>query len=391
MSTTSAILLIGAVTVVYDALGGMRVVLVSDVAQMLIILLGVAVCGVTALKLVGWSAAVDAMGPERLRILDFSRWGLSPGGEYGFWPMAIGGIFLYASYYGCDQSQVQRELSVGKLHDVKRSLLLNAFGRFPVVLFYCVMGMLVGAVFTMPEHVAHLASQLGMPSEALSQTLRSDPDRMVPMFILAFLPAGVVGLVFVAIMSALMSSLDSAINSLSAVTVQDFYRRYVKPDALEGHYMIVSKVLTVFWGGFCILAALVFANSAEATRQTTIVLINAVGSLLYGPILAAFFMGMAARSVSGSQIRIGIVAGIAVNILLWRLTDVSWLWWNLTGFASTAGVAAGIHVMREARPLGRGVFKPGFGMVGGSARSSVLVIVYSLLIIAVAYGIQQAG
>ena len=112
LSTTSAILLVGTVTVLYDALGGMRVVLMSDALQMLIIMMGIAVCGATALKLVGWTTAVGAMGPERLKILSFEGWGLTPAGEYGFWPMTIGGIFLYASYYGCDQSQVQRELSV---------------------------------------------------------------------------------------------------------------------------------------------------------------------------------------------------------------------------------------------------------------------------------------
>ena len=58
--------------------------------------------------------------------------------------MVLGGFFLYTSYYGCDQSQVQRELSVGSLDDVRRSLLLNAVARFPIVLLYCAMGLLLG-------------------------------------------------------------------------------------------------------------------------------------------------------------------------------------------------------------------------------------------------------
>lgn len=393
LSTTTAILLIGVITIAYDTLGGMRVVLVTDVVQMMIILVGIGICGATALKLVGWTTAVNALGPDRLRILDFGRWGLTPGGEYGFWPMTIGGIFLYASYYGCDQSQVQRELSVGKLSDVKRSLMFNAFGRFPVVLFYCVMGMLVGAVFTTPEHLAHLASRLGMDSNALSTTLHNDPDRMVPMFILAFLPAGVVGLVFVAIMSALMSSLDSAMNSLSAVTMQDFYRRYFKPEGSERHYILVSKLLTAFWGVFCVVAALGFAHVAEAAQQTTIVLINAVGSLLYGPILAAFFVGMATRFVSSTEIKLGILTGIATNVLIWRLTSVSWLWWNLAGFAVTCGVALTLHLVRSSvrdwSP--RSLFRPAFGATGHPYPSYLSMIGYTLLIIIVAYGVQHMG
>lgn len=393
LSTTNAILLIGMVTIIYDALGGMRVVVVSDVVQMLIIVVGIGICGVTALKVVGWAAAVDALGPERLRILDFGRWGLAAGGEYGFWPMTIGGIFLYASYYGCDQSQVQRELSVGTLREAKRSLLLNAFGRFPIVSFYCVMGMLVGAVFTIPDQLAQVGSRLGVDADALYATLQSDPDRMVPLFVLAFLPAGVVGLVFVAIMSALMSSLDSAINSLSAVTMQDFYRRYARPDASERHYMVVSKLLTLFWGGFCILAALGFANSAQATRQTTIVLINAVGSLLYGPILASFFVGLATRFVSGTDVRIGIFAGIATNVILWQVTSVSWLWWNCVGFIVTVAVALGVH-MAVASPGQRSlgiIFRPRLGAVEGIGPSHVTVIGFTILIIAISYGLQQIG
>lgn len=393
LSTTNAILVIGIVTVLYDALGGLRVVLLTDVLQMSIIVVGIGICGAVALELVGWAAAVDALGPERLRILDFSRWGFTAGGEYGFWPMTIGGIFLYASYYGCDQSQVQRELSVANETDVKRSLLLNAFGRFPVVLFYCVMGMLVGAVFTMPEHLVHVATRLGMDTTALVGVLQDDPDRMVPMFILAFLPAGVVGLVFIAIMSALMSSLDSAINSLSAVTMQDFYRRYVKRDAGDKHYLAVSKLLTGFWGLFCILAALVFAHSAEAARQTTIVLINAVGSLLYGPILAAFFVGMVTRFVCGTEMKVGVIVGIGVNLVLWQATSISWLWWNVAGFVVTALVAVVLHLALTSvrRRAAEDTPAATAGAVGAFSPFYFSIIGYTLLIIIVAYGVQQMG
>jgi Na+/proline symporter len=356
-------------------------------------MVGIIVCGGVALKMVGWAAAVDAVGPDRLKILDFGHWGFRAGGEYGFWPMTIGGIFLYASYYGCDQSQVQRELSVGSLRDVKRSLLFNAFGRFPVVLLYCAMGVAIGAIFAMPEHFSHLASRLGVDAAVLKQTVRDDPDRMVPMFVLAFLPAGVVGLVFVAIMSALMSSLDSAINSLSAVTMEDFYRPYVKPDATEGHYIVVSKALTAIWGVFCIVAALVFAHSAEATRQTTIVLINAVGSLLYGPILAAFLIGISTRAISGFQVKTGIAFGIAVNVVLWRLTDVSWLWWNFAGFLVTALVALAAYGARSwlGRRPADGLFQPRAGAVERVGPLAVATIGYTILIVALAYAIQSTG
>ncbi len=344
LSTAEAILVIGVVTMIYDVMGGMRVVIMSDVLQMAIIVIGILICGGVALHMVGWSAGWAALGPERARVLDFSGLGIGGKGEYGFWPMTIGGIFLYASYYGCDQSQVQRELSVGSVRDVRRSLLVNAFGRFPVVLLYCLMGVMIGAVFAAPDRVADVAGALGMNPASVTSTLQANPDRMVPMFVLAFLPVGVVGLVIAAILSALMSSLDSAINSLSAVTMQDVYRAYVRPAASDRHYLIVSKLFTAFWGTFCILAALVFAGSGQAVRETTIVLINSVGSLLYGPILAAFLLGITTLATA-RQTRAGVVAGIAVNVLIWQLTDVSWLWWNVTGFFAAMGFAALWHRM----------------------------------------------
>jgi Na+/proline symporter len=246
--------------------------------------------------------------------------------------MLIGGFFLYASYYGADQSQVQRELTVGTVDDVRKSLMVNALGRFPLVLLYCIMGVLVGAVIALPESHLQIAAAMQIDASSVTQTLQNDPDRMVPMFILSFLPHGIIGFIFVAIMAALMSSLDSGINSLSAVTMKDFYQRYIKKEASETHYLWVSKLITFLWGTFCVCVAILLSASGEAARQTTIVLINAVGSLLYGPILAAFLMGMLTKRLDAAAIKIGIISGIVLNIILWLSTPISWMWWNLTGF-----------------------------------------------------------
>jgi sodium-dependent multivitamin transporter 6 len=393
ITTVQAILIIGIVTILYDMLGGIKIVILSDVVQMSIIAVGILICGGVALSLVGWDFAWNAMGPDRLRVLDFSRWGFSAGGEYSFWPMTIGGIFLYASYYGCDQSQVQREMSVGSLKGVRKSLYINAFGRFPMVLMYCLMGVFVGAVFASPEHLGILASKLGMESTTITQTLQSDPDRMIPMFVLGFLPPGIVGIVFVAIMSALMSSLDSAINSLSAVTMQDFYKRYFRPEGSDRHYLIASKLWTVFWGVFCIVAAIAFAEVSESTRQTTIVLINAVGSLLYGPILAAFLTGMLSRRITAGQIKTGVILGIVVNLILWQATEISWLWWNAAGFIVTVAVA-GIMSLTGAIPrldqLKKGLFLRETSAGYNRRMTYGMIFTYFLIIIAVSYLIEAA-
>jgi sodium-dependent multivitamin transporter 6 len=335
ISVIQAILLVGVITVIYDVLGGIRVVILSDVLQMLIIIAGLLICGGMALSITGWDAAWSTMGAERTQILDFKHWGFTSEGTYAFWPMLLGGFFLYASYYGTDQSQVQRELSVGNVDEVRKSLLVNALGRFPLVLLYTVMGIFVGAVFVMPENLTHIGSALNMDTSSVTKILKIDPDRMVPMFILSYLPHGVIGFIFVAVMAALMSSLDSGINSLSAVTMKDFYQKYLKPKASDKHYLWASKTITLLWGTFCVVAAILFTIIGESTRQTTIVLINAIGSLLYGPILAAFLIGMLTRNINGRSIKTGIILGIISNILIWQFTAISWMWWNLSGFVVT--------------------------------------------------------
>jgi Na+/proline symporter len=351
---------------------------------MVIIVAGIAICGGFALYIVGWNEAWQGLSADRLKIVDFSKPGFTKEGEYSFWPMVIGGMFLYASYYGCDQSQAQRQLSVGTLNGVRKSLLFNAFGRFPVVLAYCVMGVIVGAIFQSSAGLTHVADTLGTNTAAVSEKLSRDPDRMLPMFILAYLPHGIIGFLFVAIMSALMSSLDSAINSLSAATIRDIYQPYFKPYADGRHLLTAAKVCTAIWGVFCILASLAFLSFGESTRQTTIVLINAVGSLLYGPILAAFLLGILTKRVGANAVIAGVALGIVSNILVWQFTTISWLWWNVTGFLGTVIGALLVTAMTqlERRPAAEPLAEPARGkwwaVSAGVAAYFVFVVVFCL-------------
>jgi SSS family transporter len=336
IATQTAILAVGTLTILYAVIGGMRAVVLSDVVQMAVVFIGILICGGLAVHVVGWQQGWDSLEPARYLILNFKDAGFHKDETYGFWPMLIGGIFLYASYYGCDQSQVQRELSVGTLKDARKSLVLNATLRFPVVLLYCVMGVFVGSELLAPAGMEHAASQMGIARETLSSTLATEPDRMLPIFVLSYLPHGLIGMIFVAILSALMSSMDSAINSLSAVTVRDIYQVYVKPNASDTHYL---RIVTILWGLFCMTAALAMYALSKSTRETTIVLINAVGSLLYGPILATFLLGIKGRFADSRSVSFGIWFGIAVNACIWIFTDVSWLWWNVIGFATVVAVS----------------------------------------------------
>jgi len=395
IQTTTAIILIGLITIIYDALGGIKVVILSDFLQMMIIVIGILICGGAALSLVGWEQAWTSLDPSHFKILDFSQWGFSSEGQYGFWPMVLGGFFLYISYYGTDQSQVQRELSVGNETNVKKSLLVNAFGRFPLVLSYCLMGVFVGAVLNQTFALEIIGQKLGMDPQAILVTLENDPDRMVPMFILSFLPHGIIGFIFVAIMAALMSSLDSGLNSLSAVTMRDYYQRYVRKSATDSHYLVVSKLFTFGWGIFCVVTALLFYELGDATRQTTIVLINAVGSMLYGPILAAFSMGILSRRITAPAINLGIIGGIIQNFFLWQFTEISWLWWNVTGFMMSAILAYTLSFAGGAKSKMIPSSTMQEKIISPSEKNWVKIYlilgVYFILIIFISYLIQSLG
>jgi SSS family solute:Na+ symporter len=382
----TAILLIGGITILYDVLGGIGVVIFSDVIQMGIIFLGLIYCGIVATGMIGWESAWNAFDPARTQILYMREYGLSQDSSYGFWPFLIGGFVLYVSYYGCDQSQVQREMSVEDEDDVRKSMLLNAFGRFPLVLVYCVVGVLVGGVYMNAPDV--IAGSLGMNPDQLMSTLNSNPDYMLPYFIVGVLPTGITGLLMVAIMAALMSSLDSAMNSLSAITVRDFYREYVTTDADAEHYLNAGRLFTCFWGVFATGSAFAFHYWSQV--QTVIEQINQVGNMFYGPLAAAFLLGILTQWIEPDGIKAGVVLGLLVSIGVWLYVPaISWLWWGPIGFIVTVTIAFLIrlfrHNLRRTEPL--------FEIPKGEHETNwtpwyLLCILYFFVIVGTCYGLQ---
>ncbi|MBT8233208.1 MAG: sodium transporter, partial [Bacteroidia bacterium] len=244
------ILIISVITIIYSWQGGMKAVVWGDAIQMIILFIGLIVC-----LIYGWSH-FSALGesitfdPARLQVIDFN-WGIGEGEEYGIFPMIIGGLFLYISYYGCDQTQAQRMLSAKDEGTIKKLLLANGLLRFPVVLIYCIMGLVIGAlVMNTPEFLTDIQNLTAkhFPEEFAKSGIKA--DLMMPVFILNYLPHGLIGLLMIGIMSAAMSSLSSTINSLSAVTVEDILKRQGVVN--EDNYMKYSKLMVVFWGVVCI-------------------------------------------------------------------------------------------------------------------------------------------
>lgn len=322
-----SIVIVGVITLVYSTSGGMKAVVYGDAIQMVLIFGGLlAVFGYALADIGGLTTFWREVDAERLTAVNFDSFGLS-GDEFGFLPMLFGGFVLYASYYGCDQTQAQRILAAKNIKDTRTLLFANGLLRFPLVLLYCFVGLVVGVA---------IASD-----PALAAKIPADkPDYMMPVFIVERLPHGVIGLLLVAILSAAMSSLSSAVNSLAAVTLEDLGSLGMK-QGKAGSELVRARWVSIFWG----VAILIMSLFAGSIAPTVIEAINKVGSALYGPILAVFLLGILSRRVSGTGASIGLILGVGFNLYLWKAQpQVFWMWWNFVGLIVTTTSALVISV-----------------------------------------------
>lgn len=332
-----SILIIGVITMIYSFQGGMKAVIWGDVIQMVILFLGIVICLIYGLsELGGFENFLTHVDQDRLTAVDFNKWGFNnadKNDEFGFWPMVIGGFFLYASYYGTDQTQSQRLLSAKGMPTIKKLLLANGLFRFPLTLTYCIMGLVLGTLLIQDVGFQEMMDSVYQTN--INSLEGKKADLMVPVFIINYLPNGIIGILIVAIMSAAMSSLSSTVNSLSAVTMEDFVKRF-KPKMSDKSYVLNSRLLSLFWGVVCLFFAF-FAGNIEGT---VIEVINKVSSVFYGPILAAFILAILTKRTHALGANIGIITGVLFNMYLWLyVPEVFWFWWNAIGCFVTIVVA----------------------------------------------------
>lgn len=344
--------LISIVTIIYSWQGGMKAVVWGDAIQMVILFGGLIIALVYGYFLMADSGgSLSSVDPERLQVIN-NNFGFGDG-EYGIWPMIIGGFFLYASYYGTDQTQAQRLLSAKDEKTIRQLLFANGVLRFPVVLIYCSLGLVLGGfILVAPDFVDELAAvtQRYFPEEYASSGIK--PDLMVPVFIVNYLPHGLIGILMVGILSAAMSSLSSTVNSLSAVTVEDFFNRGEKK--LSGvKYMMISKGAVVFWGAVCIASAFLLGGS----ESSVIEIINAIGSVFYGPVLATFLLAIYSKKVNKYGMNAGIIISVIINLIFSKTMqeiigfdpgiDIFWIWLNFTGFAMCVIIAYVVSYIKK--------------------------------------------
>ena len=307
-----AVFLVIALTIVYTFEGGMKAVIWTDVAQLLLYLVGSAITFFFLLHRIpgGWSevAQVATASGHKFQLFDFS---FSLATKYTFWSGLIGGSFLTMATHGTDQTIVQRLLAARNERDSRTALIASGF----IVLFQFTLFLLVGVLlFVFSQHTPLLAA--GQKADAI-----------LPTFLVKEMPTGLAGILLASILAVAMSNASGSINSLAASTVLDFSR-------LSGHqtdpakFLKLSRRITLVWGAVLVGFGLVSWGPLLEAGLT-------VAALPFGSLLGLFFLGTFDRKATATGATIGMFTGLAVVLSIWRFTTIAFTWYFLIGSAVT--------------------------------------------------------
>ncbi len=396
------IVLMGALVIVYTTLGGIKAVTWADVQQMTILFLGIATALIMSIvllpKSVSFGDALYLAGISgKLNAVDLSfDWKT----RYNLWSGLIAGLFLQLSYFGCDQSQVQRYLTGKSILHSRISLMFTAVVKVPMQFVILLTGALVFVFFlfeqppmlfnraereqveqseayretearykqAFDERKTAAAALVGSRdqetrdrylaartrfeaerAEGIRLTGRpyNDTNYIFLTFVIRYLPAGAVGLIMAAVFAAAMASISGELNSLATSTVIDLYRRHIKRHAEDRHYVRVSRLATAFWGIYA-MAFAVFVTRLGSLIEA----VNIVGSLFYGSVLGVFVLAFGVKRADGNGAAAGLLAGLATVWWTSRKTDISFLWYNVLGCVVV--VVVGTLVSARRNPVTEG-------------------------------------
>jgi len=382
-------LIIGVLVIIYTVTGGTKAVSVTQKQQMFIIMTGMFIAFFLILDYlpdsIGFSKAIDIAGiSDKLKVLDFS---FNLNNRYTFWSGIIGGTFLALSYFGTDQSQVQRYLSGKSVRESQLGLLFNGLLKVPMQFFILLVGVMVFVFYQFHESPVHfnpdvkgkileteykeeflrlesehkenqkaifnlsydeielrkelnqkdseyrtqvkaLIVKSGIPSE------KNDKDYVFLHFILNQLPNGLIGLLLAVILSAAMSSTASELNALATTTTIDLFKRNQKEKKDDDYYVKVTKGFTLLWG----IIAIVFACFGTLV-ENLIQLVNIIGSIFYGNILGIFLIAFFVKFVKSQAVFTAAIITQVIVIVGWYFNWMPYLWLNLLGCISVMGIA----------------------------------------------------
>ncbi|MEE4000357.1 sodium:solute symporter [Tenacibaculum sp. FZY0031] len=381
-------IIIGVLVIIYTVSGGTKAVSVTQKQQMAVIFAGMFVAFYLILEYlpddITFSKALEIAGAsDKMKVLDFS-WDLN--NRYTVWTGILGGTFLMLSYFGTDQSQVQRYLSGKSLRESQLGLIFNGLLKVPMQFFILLVGVMVFVFYQFnpsplnfnpksgeaiansnletieqyvkleeqhrfiegrkkalifegltPANVTQL-QEFNEQDKVLKEEAKTIISKVAPLvetndkdyvfihFILNNLPKGLIGLLLAVILSAAMSSTASELNALGGTTAIDLYKRNTKIEYSEEHYVKMSKWFTLGWGILAILVACV-ANLFDNLIQ----LVNIIGSIFYGNVLGIFLLAFFIKHVKGNAVFIAAIITQLIIIAVWYIDWLPYLWLNALG------------------------------------------------------------
>jgi len=384
MSYRWTTIIMGGLVILYTTSGGIKAVTWADVLQMgmimgaLFLALGIAISMLPpdisfldAVRIAGAAGRLNAVDTH----FDWNN-------RYNLWSGLIGSTFLMLAYFGTDQSQVQRYLTGKSIAQSRLGLLLNAMAKVPVQFLILFIGTMVFVFFMFvrppllfhPVEMKRLEQTAQYPAlkaryeeawqerqsaaqrlkdgtpiqefraaekkleavraDAQKDSQESDTNYIFLSFVTHYLPRGVVGLILGVIFTAAMSASSGEINSLATVTMIDVYQRHISKGRLDSHYLLASRVATVFWGAY----AVIFANFAQGFGAL-IEAVNQVGSLFYGSMLGVFVVAFFMKKAGGSAAFWSVVVGQLTVFAIARFTPIAYLWYNVIGALVVIAIA----------------------------------------------------
>lgn len=302
------------IVLVYTLMGGMNAVIWTDVLQGVILFIGAGTilwCLLGILNPVSDAiavlAAADKLNALRTE-LDFS---VAPTVWSGVFAMTL----FHITVYGANQMMVQRALAARTIGDAKKSYLMMGYAAFFIYLLFFSIGALLYVHF---------------------EGRRFDqPNDIILVFARSLAIPGLMGLLVAAILSASMSSLSSALNSLSTVAVADFYQRFARRTGSDAHYLLVSRLMTIGWALLSVPIALAFIRSGGSVLEV----LSEAGSYFVGAKLAMFGLGFFSKHTSERGLLVGVASGFAglavvagaVSIPGFTVPDIAWPWYVVIG------------------------------------------------------------
>ncbi|MGH9627362.1 MAG: sodium:solute symporter [Bryobacteraceae bacterium] len=379
-------MIMGLLVICYTVAGGIQAVTWTDVQQMMIMMMGILVALFMAIYLlpgdISLGDALTIAGAANKLNPVVLEWDLND--RYNVWSGLLGGMFLALAYFGTDQSQVQRYLTGKSVNESRLSLLFNAVAKIPMQFLILFTGAMVFVFYTFEkppllfesktlaqiesstdyrelarrydgafaerrEAALRLAESEDTAALAVYQRAQAemeaarregaelaarttaqpdfnDTNYVFLSFVTRYLPSGVVGLIMAAVFAAAMSTVSAELNSLATVSVVDVYRRHVRKDAADRHYLIASRFATAFWGIYAVATA-----QFGASLGSLIEAVNRLGSLFYGGMLGVFALAFFFPRVTANGAFFGALAGEAAIFATAGFTEVTFLWFNVIG------------------------------------------------------------